>query len=314
MTEEKRDQASAAQAGPAGAGAPEAGGTEDAPSDQPAQLPPLKAGLLGRVNPLKLFRKESPAVYLREGEKLMDNQNLALATMAFEKALSLDSNSVRAYKGMGGVFLRKGGRSNITSALAQYQQALKRDPFDDQSYAMCAKIYERLGQMKEATMERKKLVIVKTLQSEPSNPVANNNMGILMLQQEQFEPALDYFKKSIKSNPNYDIAFRNLAATHYKAALSESGDEKKHEIIAVAKGYIAKALGINRTVSSMLIQGKILLLEGRFDEVLAICEEAQGMEQANPEVYALKRQVLEKLNRTMEAQAAFESYQAFSKG
>lgn len=314
MTEEFQGQGGAPQQGTLQTGAPAPGAIPEAPPDFIAELPEIKRGFLSRVNPLKMFRKESPALFVRQGEGLLENQNLALATMAFQKALTLDPDNAGAFKGLGNVFLRKGGRSNIETALTYYQEAVKRNLFDDQAYAMAAKIYERLGRMKEATLERKKMVIVKTLHADPANPVANNNMGILMLQQQQLAQALDYFKKSIKSNPSYDIAHRNLAATHYKVALAETDDDKKSEQTALAKGYIAKALEINKGVNSMLIQAKIFVLEGRYDEALDIAVTAEEMEEANPDVYALKRQIFDKLNRTTDAQKAFESYQAFSNG
>lgn len=242
----------------------------------------------------------------------MENQNLALATMAFQKALSLDPNNVGGFKGLGNVLLRKGGRVNIGSALTYFQEAVKRDPFDDQAYAMSAKIFERLGRLKEATMERKKMVIVKTLHSDPTNHVANNNMGILMLQMEQADEAIKYFRKSIETNPDYDISHRNLAAIFYKLAISESDEKKKGDHVDQARGHVARALELGSNVTSMVINGKIMILDGRFEDALQIAEEAEVMHPANKDVYGLKRQALEKLHRTLEAQKAFDSYQTFS--
>ena len=45
------------------------------------------------------------------------------------------------------------------------------------------------------------------------------------------------------------------------------------------------------------------------EEALVIAEEAEATETANKDVFAFKRIVLEKLNRTKDAQAAYESYQ-----
>jgi superkiller protein 3 len=301
---------------PAAEGAPSA---EAPPPEAPAPVPPpppepeVKPTFLSRVNPLKLFRKETAATYVREGEDLVENHNLAQATMAFQKAVTLDPDFVPAYKGLGSALLRKGGRSNLATALENYQEAITRDPFDDQAYAVSAKIHEKLGQLKEATLARKKMVIVKTLQADPSNPVANNNMGILMLQQQQVDTAVAHFKKSIAANPSYDVAFRNLAATYYRIASAEQDEDKKNELVGQARSYISRALEISKTVVTMLIQGKILLLEGKFEEALEVAAETEELEQANKDVYALKRQALEGLNRTAEAQEAYESYKIFSR-
>ena len=268
-----------------------------------------KPPLLTRINPLKFFRRESPEMFVKDGLNLIENQNLAQATVAFQRALAIDPNFSDAFKGLGNVFFRKGGRSNLAIALENYQAALARDPFQEQIYALTAKIYEKIGKMKEATMERKKMVIVRTLQTDARNPVANNNMGILLLQQKQTETAITYFKRAIATNPGYDVAYRNLAATYYRGASGEDSEDKKEENIGLAKGNILKALEILETLSSLLVHGKILMLEERLEEALAVAERAEALDQTHKDVYALKRMVLERLNRTKDAQEAFDSYQ-----
>ena len=286
---------------------------QEQPPPPQIELPEEKGRFLTRINPLRFFRKETPELFIREGHSLIEHQNLALATMAFQKAIQLDPESVEAHKGLGNVFMRKGGRANITTALESFKRATFVAPFEETAYAMSAKLYEKLSMMKEATLERKKMMIVKTLQTDPTNHIANNNMGILLLGQKQVEQAVEYFKKSLSANPSYDIAYRNLAATYYRLA-TEAGEKQGEEAdnsepLGQARGYISKALAISRTPSSLLVSGKILIEEGRLDEALNIAEEAEGMETANKDVFAFKRIVLEKLNRTKDAQEAYESYQ-----
>ena len=269
-----------------------------------------KTGFFKKV--IRLFHRESPKMYVAEGENLVENNNLALATIAFQKAISLDAHCKEAYKGLGNTYLRKGGRSNTDLALENFKQASKLDPFDEYIYALTAKIYERLRMLKEATLERKKIMIVKTLQTEPKNPIANNNMGILLLQQEQVEPAIKYFESSIAADPGYDIAYRNMAATYYKLGMAESGEQKKREHFGKSRAFVGKALNISRTVSSLLVYGKILVAESQFDDALTISQEVEVMEPSNKAVFAYKRLVLEKMNRTADAQQAFDSYQALA--
>ena len=271
-----------------------------------------KPGFLSKMNLLKMFRKESPEMYIKEGHNLIENQNLALATMAFQKAVELAPDSVEAHKGLGNVFMRKGGRSNITTALDCFKRATLAAPFEDVSYAMAAKLYEKLGMMKEATLERKKMMIVKTLHTDPKNHIANNNMGILLLGQKQVQQAIEYFQKSISSNPNYDVALRNLAATYYRQAINTEDENTKTQNLNQARGFISKALAITPTCSSLIVSGKILIEEGRYDEALEVAEEAEKLESTNKDVFAFKRIALEKLNRTKDAQEAFESYQNIS--
>ena len=277
-------------------------------AEKPVQEEVVKEGIFRKLNPLRMFRKESAAMYINEGHSLAENQNLALATMAFQKAISLEPQNIEAHKGLGHVLMKKGGRTNMSAALTQFQEALRLNPFDDKLYGLTARILEKLGQMKEATLEKKKMMVVKTLQSDAKNPIANNNMGILMMQAGDLNKALEYFKNSTASNPNYDVAFRNLATVYYQLALKEQAPEKKSEHLQTAIGYIKKAIGIDDTVPSKLILGKIMVLESRFDEALTICEQAEEQDPSNRSTYALKRIVYEKMNRTADAQAAYDSF------
>lgn len=268
-----------------------------------------KPGFFSKWNLLKMFRRESPTMYIKEGHSLIENHNLALATIAFQKAIELDPNRVEAHKGLGNVFMRKGGRSNITMALECFKNATAVAPFEDTSYALAARLYEKLGMMKEATLERKKMMIVKTLHTDPKNPIANNNMGILLLGQKQVPEAIEYFKKSVEANPNYDIAFRNLAATFYKLASEATDESKKGGNLGQARAYIGKALAVSRNASSLIVNGKILVEENLLDDALVLAEEAEELDSTNKGVFAFKRVVLEKLNRTKDAQKAYETYQ-----
>ena len=282
------------------------------PAPPPVEIVAEKTPFLRKINPLNLFKKESPAGFVREGEDLLDDQNAAQATMAFQRALAMDPNCVPAFKGLGNVFLKKGGRSNLNTALEHFQDAAKRNPFDVHLFAVKAKIFEKLGKMKEATLERKKMMIVKTLESDPKNTIANNNMGILLSQQNQVQSAIEYFKKALHSNPRYDVAYRNLAATNLKIAAQEQDEEKKRELLSQARSFINKALEIASTVPSLMMQAKIFMQGGRHEEALAASEKAEVMEGANKEVFGMKRLALEKLNRIQEAQQAYEIYKVLS--
>ena len=122
-----------------------------APPEQPEpEVVEAKRGILSRLNPLRMFRKESPQMYIKEGHSLIENHNLALATMAFQKAIQLDPSSVEAHKGLGNVYMRKGGRTGITAALECFKTATLIAPFQDTSYALAAKLYEKLGMMKDS--------------------------------------------------------------------------------------------------------------------------------------------------------------------
>ncbi|MCZ6730350.1 MAG: tetratricopeptide repeat protein [SAR324 cluster bacterium] len=251
-------------------------------------------------------------MYIKEGQNLVENHNFALAAIAFQQAINLDENNKEAHKGMGNVLFRKGGRSNANLALESFMAASRLDPFDEHVYALSAKIYEKLCMKKEATLQRKKLMTVKILQTEPNNPIANNNMGMLFLQLQQVDSAITYFENAIAARPGYDTAHRNLAVTYYGMAMAEPDEQKKEHHLNQAINNIGIAMVESRSISAMLVYGKILLAKSLYEDALAIMEEVEELDRTNKDVYSIKSQALEKMNRTKDAQEAFDSYQIWA--
>jgi len=288
----------------------------EVPAQSPSPTPSISVtppaasskGFLNRINPLKFFQRESPDNLVRNGRELEKNRNFAQATVAFNRALALDPDCAEAYEGLGDVLAKKGGRANVEAAVLQYQEASKRDPFDDRVYAALARVFDALGKRKEAALEKKKLVVARTLRADPSNPVANNNMGIMLLQLGWVPAAIEHFNRSMKSDPRYDTAVRNLAVTHYKIA-SEAKDEAARELnIEKAKGYITMALDIAESPLTLLAQARLMILEEHYEEALKACERVEGIDPGMKEVYGLKKAALLKLNRLEEANKAHETW------
>ena len=297
-------------------GSPPAAPKKAVDSDPPAESgeEAQSVSFLTKINPLRMFRKKSPDFFVNEGKDFMENQAFAQAMLAFNNALAIDPNSSAALRGLGKVFYKKGGRSNMKTALNYYQEAIKRSPMDHELYAISAKIYDTMGQRKEATLERKKFVIVRALDVDAKNPIANNNMGILFMQQGKTDVALSYFQKSIDSDKNFDVAYRNQAAVYLKMAKETEDADKKENYNMKAREGIEKAVEISPTPASLLAFGRILLKEGKFDQVLTIVEKIDEMDPANKHVFKLKQLTLEGLGRFEEARDAENSYRIFSGG
>jgi tetratricopeptide (TPR) repeat protein len=269
--------------------------------------------LLSRLNPLRLFRRHSVENYINEGKDLLEHGSMAQATVAFQKALELDPKSIAAYRGLGKVFFKKGGRSNLQTALKHYQGAIRLNPMEHDLYAISAKIYDAIGQRKEATLERKKFVIVRALEADPRNPIANNNMGILFLQQGRMSDALDYFNRAIAADRRYDVAYRNLAAANFQLSKQAQDPDQKASYNSKAREAIEKALAIAPAVPTLMAQARIMMMDGNLEQVLAILEQVDQMAPANPEVYYMMKMVLEGLGRFEEAKNAHESYLVFKR-
>lgn len=281
------------------------------PQAAPIPAPPApeeeKKSLLDRLNPINLFRKETPATFVEEGTRLLESRSLRQATAAFEKALELDPEFAPAMRGIGLVTVARGGPTNLKAALAHFQAALKRDPFDEATYNTCAMVYEKLGDANAAVLERKKMTVVRTLASDAKNPVANNNMGILLMSQQQYDAALAYFRKSIEANPKYDVAVRNLATALYHLA-TNGPQEKRGEYQAEAAQVVEKSLALGVSFPTLILQARVKLLAGDAEAALEIVTRAQAMDPGHKDGFAVKQMALEKLGRMAEAQVAHEHY------
>ena len=269
-------------------------------------------GFFAKLNPMNLVRRNNPNALINEGKQHLDNQSYAQAMVSFNRALHIDKNNLPALRGLGKVFFKKGGRANMDTSLKYYQQAIKYHPKDHELYAISAKIYDSLGKRKEATLERKKFVIVRALDADAKNPIANNNMGILFLQQGRAKDALSYFQKSIDSDRNYDIAYRNMAAVYYLMAKDEEDPAKKSDFNSNAREAIEKAVSIAPSVPSLLALARLRLKDGHFDETLSLVEKLDEMAPANKDVYKIKKMALEGLGRFEEAKHANDSYNVFA--
>lgn len=268
--------------------------------------------MLTRLNPMRFFRRKTPASYVAEGRELLESQRYAQATVAFNNALAMDPNCVPAWRGLGKVAFKKGGRMNLQQALAHYQEAVRRAPLDHELYAFTAKIYDLLGQRKEATLERKKFVVIRALETDPDNPVANNNMGILFLQQGQSDRAISYFRTAIQADRNYDVAHRNLATVYFQQAKDSGNTEQASSLLASARQEAEKALQIAEKAPTLLAYARILLATGEAAKALESIERADAIQPASKDVFLAKKVALERLGRFDEAKSALQSYQVFA--
>lgn len=297
-------------------------GNPPEPARRPPPAPPVvqpfdevgapSRGLLKKINPLNFFKKETPGNFVRAAKELEGVRNFAQATIFYNRALALDPNYAPAYEGLGDVLVKKGGRANVEQALLQYQQAINRNPFNERAYKATAIAFDMLGKRKEAALEKKKMVVVRTLQADPGNPAANNNMGILFMQQGHIKPAVDYFNRAVKTDPRYETALRNLAVIFYKLASDVEDPEKRALHLDQAKDYVRRALEVAESPLTLLAQARILILEERFEEALETCGKVEKIDPAMKDIFGLKKIALMKLNRLEEANKAYETYRFLS--
>jgi len=279
------------------------------PPETAAVWEPEKRGPLFWLNPLKWFSKITPESLVRDGQRLIESRSLHQAMAAFQKALEMNPKHAPAHRGLAKVSIARGGRTNLERALTHLDEAVRTNPFDEPSYSLTSLVLDKLGKVEAAQTARRKLGIVRALQLDAANPIANNNMGIVILSQGHPEEAVKYFHKAIEVNRRYDSAFRNLAIAHYQLAMrAPEGGKADH--LASAEEAANQALSLSKTVPALLIRARIGVLKGELEVALAAVNEAQVIEPQNKDGFVVKQMVLEKLGRMAEAQMVHEQIQS----
>lgn len=280
-------------------------------SPQPAAEPVvLHRSLWRKLNPLMWFRKETPELWVGEGERLLMAGNRNQALVAFHKALALNPNCADGHRGLGRVTLTKGGRANAQVALAHFQEAERLSPYDSRIHQALAIAYEKLGKTTLSLVARKKLGVIRALQANAADPLANNNMGVLCVQQGDMQRSVECFKKAIEGNRKFAPAYRNLATALFRMAAGEPDTGKRAPWLDEAATAIEQAIALNAAAPSFLAQARILIAKDQAERALESVDRAEAMDASNPTVYQIKREAMEKLGRMTDAQHAHEAYEA----
>ena len=266
--------------------------------------------LWSRLNPLLWFRKETPDLWVKEGDRLLTAGNRNQALVAFHKALALDPNCADGHRGLGRVTLGKGGRPNAQVALAHFLEAERLSPYDSRVHLALAIAYEKLGKGSLSLASRKKLGVIKALQANAADPLANNNMGVLCAQQGDGVRAVECFKKAIEGNRKHAPAYRNLATTYFRMAAAEPDESKRGPLLDEATTAVEQAVSLDATLPNLLAQARILIAKDQAERALDSVAKAETLDASNPSVYQIKREALEKLGRMTDAQHAHEAYEA----
>jgi Tfp pilus assembly protein PilF len=85
---------------------------------------------------------------------------------------------------------------------------------------------------------RQQKKIQKSLEINPDEPMANNNLGVIYLKQKNFKQAISYFEKELKINTNYDNALFNLGLAYYQIGEKEKALSFWKKTIAVNPYYL----------------------------------------------------------------------------
>lgn len=152
------------------------------------------------------MRADYVQAYINRGDILMKLNRTAQAQEVYEKALLYDSENADIYYNLGVVFLEQG---KSAQANVYFNKALELYPEHEQALLNSAILLQEMGGPEARQLSRDRLhkVLVKT----GDNEKVFFNLGMLAMDESDFEAAEQYFKRAIHLKANFRSALFNLA-------------------------------------------------------------------------------------------------------
>jgi Tfp pilus assembly protein PilF len=284
MAEQAESTVQQESTGPQAAQAP-----EPAAALVPAPAPTAATGG-GWLRFIPGLRRKNAADHLRQAQRFVEKQNLSQALQAYEQALEADPRCTRAHQGIAMLLTRRGGREQLRAALAHILEAVRVDPYDPQNYRINALVFQRIGKKKHMQIELRCMAITHTLKRYPEHPVANNQMGVLLLRQFRMDLATDHFQRAIQVQPRYEAALRNLARICCARAETAEPAERA-TLLSIATQHVEKALESAPTSAAWTILARIRVLNGQPREAMEAVMQAERIGTLCRDLPAVKAEV-----------------------
>ncbi len=102
-------------------------------------------------------------------------------------------------------------RKTIKNALIIYRRALELEPNNAKIHCNLGYLYWGMGELSEAIKEYE-----LSIKYDVGYAIAHNNLGVIYLDDlAHIQKASDCFRAAISANPNYALAYYNLARALY---------------------------------------------------------------------------------------------------
>lgn len=144
--------------------------------------------------------------------------NLTKAIQLMNKALALDPLDPYAHDHLAQLYKEQG---NVTEARKSYENCTKVLPTYDQGWAGLIAIDKESGQHAQAYD-----LINQALIHCPNSPTINNYKGEYLLNNNQPNEAIPYFKTAIRNKPHHPTGYNYLASAYLKIGQNENALEQ----------------------------------------------------------------------------------------
>lgn len=152
------------------------------------------------------MRADYVQAYINRGDILMKLNRTVQAQEVYEKALLYDADNADIYYNLGVVFLEQG---KSAQANVYFNKALQLYPEHEQALLNSAILLQEMGDPAARQLSRERLL--KVLSKDDKNEKVFFNLGMLAMDESDFEQAELYFKRAIHLKADFRSALFNLA-------------------------------------------------------------------------------------------------------
>jgi tetratricopeptide (TPR) repeat protein len=134
-------------------------------------------------------------------------ENYQAAEATFNAGMVLDPNNIDIQLSLGDLFM---SQNDLDKAIKTYCDAIAVDPLNFMTYAKTG-----LALWEKDYLEESVVAFHKSIELNPDFEIAQNNLGVVYLDgYGDPKASIDYFKTAVKINPNYTLAYFNLARAY----------------------------------------------------------------------------------------------------
>jgi Tfp pilus assembly protein PilF len=148
--------------------------------------------------------------YYMKGLAYLEQKNLELASVEFNRSVQTDSNYKQAYFGLGTISAEQG---KLDEAIHYYQEVIDIDSQYSEAYNALGTVYARQQNWKEALKNFKKALDNK-LYATPHVPYLN--IGLVYMEMKEYNKAVEAFRES-KRFVNQDFTIYQIGRALFEA-------------------------------------------------------------------------------------------------
>jgi tetratricopeptide (TPR) repeat protein len=213
------------------------------------------------------FDPNNSLIYSEMAQSYLRNNRLREAADTAAKAITIDKDDIEAHKLLTTIYLQAIGRATaqqppspetINSAIHEFEEIIRIDPTERQSFLMLARLYQIKGDRDKATEIYKKFLGI-----EPGSEEGVTALAKLHMDAGNYKEAADILETLVKERPDSDTALQTLGEVY-----SELQDYAK-----AAEAYGRASELDPDDVEIKKAQAQALFLADKFDDAVKRYEE-----------------------------------------